>query len=393
MNGPLARDELAQLLADGESSFTEFKDERFSTSDLAKELCALVNAAGGRVLIGVGDEGQLNDASNWDEERVMNVARTAIDPAIIPTYQRLQWDDDRTIVIVGVAAGTEKPYAVRSNESRRYYIRVGSTSREATREELIRLTQASGAVASDLRPVLGAQPDDLDGELLANRFAGHRALNFEGLGPQQRVRILTDAEILHPETGGPTIGGLLCFGRKPSQRLPYAIVSCVAYSGRSVTHELRDRADLDGRADQQIVDGLAFLERTVPNASDVRGARRVEHPRYSTERLREVIANAVAHRHYGIAGPIQVRVFADRVEITSPGAPPNGVTPQSMRVGVSVRRNQFLMQRLTELGLVDAVGRGVVLLYDEAATLGLPEPLVTVQDTWTTVTLYLGGAG
>jgi ATP-dependent DNA helicase RecG len=389
MNGPLARDEFAALLAGGEDSFTEFKDARFSTSDLAKELCAFVNAAGGRVLIGVGDEGELNDASTWDEERVMNVARTAIDPAIIPTYQRLQWDDDRTIVIVGVAAGTEKPYAVRSNESRRYYIRVGSTSREPTREELIRLTQASGAVASDLRPVLGAQPDDLDGELLANRFAGHRALDFEGLSPQERVRILTDAEILHPETGGPTIGGLLCFGRKPSQRLPYAIVSCVAYSGRSVTHELRDRADLDGRVDQQIVDGLAFLERTVPNASDVHGALRVENPRYSTERLREVIANAVAHRHYGIAGPIQVRVFTDRIEITNPGAPPNGVTPQSMRVGVSVRRNQFLMQRLTELGLVDAVGRGVVLLYDEAAALGLPEPLVTVQDTWTTVTLYL----
>jgi ATP-dependent DNA helicase RecG len=389
MNGPLARDEFAALLAGGEDSFTEFKDERFSTSDLAKELCAFVNAAGGRVLIGVGDEGDLNDAANWDEERVMNIARTAIDPAIIPTYQRLQWDDDRTIVIVSVAAGAEKPYAVRSNESRRYYIRVGSTSREATREELIRLTQASGAVASDLRPVLGAQLDDLDGELLANRFAGHRALDFDGLSPQERVRILTDAEILHPYTSGPTIGGLLCFGRKPSQQLPFATVSCVAYSGRSVTHELRDRADLDGRVDQQILDGLAFLQRAVPSASDVRGARRVERPRYSTERLREVIANAVAHRHYGIAGPIQVRVFIDRIEITNPGSPPNGVTPQAMRVGVSVRRNQFLMQRLTELGLVDAVGRGVVLLYDEAAALGLPEPLVTVQDTWTTVTLYL----
>jgi ATP-dependent DNA helicase RecG len=389
MNGPLARDEFAALLASGEDSFTEFKDERFSTTDLAKELCAFVNAAGGRVLIGVGDEGQLNDASNWDEERVMNVARTAIDPAIIPTYQRLQWDDDRTIVIVGVAAGTEKPYAVRSNESRRYYIRVGSTSREPTREELIRLTQASGAVASDLRPVLGATLDDLDSELLAKRFAEHRSLDFDALSPDQRVRILEDVEILHPETGGPTIGGLLCFGTNPSKRLPYAVVSCVAYPGASVTGELRDRADLDGRVDQQILGGLAFLERTVPNASDVRGALRIENPRYSSERLREVIANAVAHRHYGITGPVLVRVFTDRIEVASPGAPPNGVTPHGMRAGVSVRRNQFVMQRLTELRIVDAIGRGVALLYDEAAALGLPEPLVTVQDTWTTVTLYL----
>lgn len=393
MNGPLARDEFAALLAGGEDSFTEFKDVRVSNRDLAKELCAFVNAAGGRVLIGVDDEGRLHDASEWNEEKVMDVARTAIDPAIIPTYQRLQWDADRSIVIVGVAAGAEKPYAVLSNrETRRYYLRVGSTSREPTREELIRLTQASGAVASDLRPALGATLGDLDSELLAQRFAAHRSLDFDALNPEQRGRILTDTEILHPETGGPTIGGLLCFGTNPSKRLPYAIVSCVAYPGMSVTGELRDRATLDGRVDQQIVDGLAFLERTLPNASDVRGAQRVEHPRYSGDRLREVIANAVAHRHYGIAGPVLVRVFADRIEVASPGAPPNGVTPQGMRAGVSVRRNQFVMQRLTELGLVDAVGRGVVLLYDDAVSLGLREPVIAVVDTWTTVTLYLTGS-
>jgi ATP-dependent DNA helicase RecG len=390
MNGPLARDEVAQLVADNEDSFTEFKDVRVSTGDLAKEMCAFANAAGGRILIGVDDEGGLHDASGWDEERVMNVARTAIDPAIIPTYQRVRWDTQRMVVVVGVAAGAEKPYAVRSGESRRYYLRVGSTSREPTREELIRLTQASGAVASDLRPVLGASLDDLDSELLAKRFAGHRSLDFEALTSQERSRILMDAEILHPETGGPTIAGLLCFGRNPSERLAYAVVSCVAYPDVSVTGELRDRAELDGRIDRQIVDGLAFLERALPRSSDVRGARRVEHPRYRGERLREMIANAVAHRHYGIAGPIQVRVFSNRIEVTSPGAPPNGVTPQAMRVGVSVRRNQFVVQRLSELGLVDAVGRGVVLLYDEAASLGLPEPSVQVRDNWTTITLFLG---
>ncbi len=389
MNGPLARDELAALVAGEEDSFTEFKDARVSSSGLAKEFCAFANAAGGRMLIGVDDEKRLHDASSWDEERVMNIGRTAIDPPIIPTYQRLQWDAERTVVIVGVVSGAEKPYAVRSNESRRYYIRVGSTSREPSREELIRLTQASGAVASDLRPVLGATPEDLSEKLLAERFAGHRTLDFGALDRGQRLRILADTEILHAETGSPTIGGLLCFGSKPSDQLPYAVVSCVAYPGVSVTGELRDRAVFDGRVDEQITHGLAFLERTIPTASKVRGAQRVERPRYSSERLREVIANAVAHRHYGIAGPIQVRVFSDRIEVTSPGAPPNGVTPEAMRFGVSVRRNQFLMQRLTELGLVDAVGRGVVLLYDEAAELSLPEPRVAVQNTWTTVTLYL----
>jgi len=53
MSGPLARDELAELIAAGEDSFVEFKDARTANRDLAKELCAFANASGGRVLIGV----------------------------------------------------------------------------------------------------------------------------------------------------------------------------------------------------------------------------------------------------------------------------------------------------------------------------------------------------
>ena len=387
MSGPLARDEFAVLVAGGEDSFTEFKDARTTNQDIAKELCAFVNANGGRTFIGVEDDGALQDASEWNEEKVMDIARTAIDPAIIPTYQRIQWDTDTAVVVIGVEMGAEKPYAVRSGEARRYYIRVGSTSREATREELIRMTQASGAVASDLRPVMGATLDDLDDEALVARFAGHRGLNFATLDPAERRRILTEAEILHRDTGGPTIAGLLCFGSEPQLRLSYATLNCVAYPGDEPSREIRDRLEAGGRVDEQIRSGVDFIERALPRPSEVKGTARMERPMYRREGLREVIANAVAHRHYGIAGPIQVRLFADRLEVTSPGAPPNGVTPASMRVGVSVRRNQFLMQHLVEHGLVDALGRGVVLLFDEANDLGLPEPSISVADAVTTTVL------
>jgi ATP-dependent DNA helicase RecG len=387
MSGPLARDEFAALIAGGEDSFTEFKDARTTNKDVAKELCAFVNASGGRILIGVEDDGGLQDASGWNEEKLMDIARTAIDPAIVPTYQRIQWDADTAVVVVGVEIGEEKPYAVRSGESRRYYTRVGSTSREATREELIRLTQASGAVASDLRAVVGATLDDLDDDALAARFAGHRSLNFEALELPDKRRLLTEAEILHRDSGGPTIGGLLCFGVRPQTRLPYATVSCVAYDDDSPSREIRDRLELEGRVDEQIRSAVEFISRALPRPSAVKGTARVERPMYRPEGLREVVANAVAHRHYGIAGPVQVRLFTDRLEVASPGAPPNGVTPASMRVGVSVRRNQFLMQHLVDQGLVDALGRGVVLLFDEAEALGLPEPTITVVDSFTTTAL------
>ncbi|MDQ3647625.1 MAG: putative DNA binding domain-containing protein [Actinomycetota bacterium] len=388
MIGPLARDDLATLVASGEDSFVEFKDPRVSNADLAKELCAFANSQGGRVLVGIDDDGGILDAAGLEEERVMNIVRTSIDPPLVPTYQRVPWDDVRTVVVVGVEPGAEKPYAVRSGESRRYFVRVGSTKREASREELVRLTQASGAVASDLRPVVGATLEDLDDALLSRRFAGRRSMSFEELGADQRRQVLVAADILEAETGRPTIGGLLCYGRQPQDRLPYAMVTCAAYPGAAVGRELLDRFEASGRVEEQIEQAASFVERNLRAPSTVEGLTRHEEARHPLESFREAVANAVAHRHYGIAGPSHVRMFTDRVEVVSPGAPPNGVSPESMRVGVSVRRNEFILARLAELGVVDAVGRGVVLLYEEAAARGLPEPEIAVEENWTRLVLW-----
>lgn len=385
--GPLARDELAALVASGEDSFVEFKDPRVTNSDLAKELCGFVNSQGGRVLIGVSDDGDIIGADDWTDEKVMNLARTVIDPPVVPSFQRVELDD-RHVVVVSVDLGAEKPYAVRSGESRRYYVRVGSTTREASREELVRLTQASGAVASDLRPVIGATVADLDESLLRERFAGRRTLDFDALDEAARRQVLVAAEILEGRTGSPTIGGLLCFGRKPQDRLRYAAVNCTAYPGAAPSRELTDRAEAGGRVEQQVQSAADFVERNLRASSDVGGLERRDAPRHPRESFREAIANAVAHRHYGIAGPIQLRVFVDRVEVVSPGAPPNGVTAASMRVGVSARRNEFIFGRLAELRIVDAVGRGVVLLFEEAARLGLREPEIHIEESWTRVVLW-----
>lgn len=390
MTRPVTREELAAIIAAGEDSFTELKDPRVSNDDLAKELCAFSNTAGGRVLIGVDDGSRIVGANGWNEERVMNIARTSIEPALIPTYQRVVWEHGVEVVVVAVDQGVEKPYAWKAGqETRRYFVRVGSTSREASRDELVRLTQASGAVASDLRPVPASTLADLDPELLARRFEGRRSIRWNELGDEERQRVLLAGDILHPATGGPTVAGLLCYGRNPQQRLPYAVLTCVAYPGTTVERELLDRAQAEGRVDEQVTQATEFIERNLRATSRIEGVRRRERVRPSVESLREVVANAVAHRHYGITGPGQVRVHSDRIEVSSPGGLPNGVTVEGMRVGISVRRNEFIVQHLESLGIVDAVGRGMVLLFEEAAQLGLPEPRVTATDTRTQVTLAL----
>lgn len=388
--GALTRDDFAALIATGEDSFTEFKAPQTTKPDVRKEMCAFSNAGGGRILIGVDDDASIVGDAEWDEQRVMNLARTSIDPAIIPSYQRLVWEPGVEIAIVGVEQGAEKPYAVRSVERRIYYMRVGSTSREATREGLVRLTQASGAVASDLRPVLAATVDDLDAGLLDQRFSTLRHVRWGDLSHEERTRVLSNAEILHSELGRPTIFGLLAYGREPQRHLPHALVSCVSYPGADVEAELVDRVEARGRLDEQIEAAAAFIERNVSRPSIVEGLVRVEVARPSTRSFREVLTNAVAHRHYGIAGPSSVRVFSDRIDVISPGGLPNGMTVEGMRVGLSVRRNDAIFQHLASLGYADAVGRGVALLVEEALERGLPEPRIEAAETWTSVTLSLG---
>ena len=211
----------------------------------------------------------------------MNVARSLLDPPVIPGYQKIVLQQDAEVIVASVEQGVEKPYAVGGGEGKRYYIRAGSTSREASREELIRLTQASGAVAADLRPVMGATLGDLEDEQLAQRFAGRRTIRWDALNQAQRRDVLVSAEILHPETRGPTVAGLLCYGRAPQERLPYATVSCVSYRGMVAERELLDQADVVGRIDQQVSATVAFIERNLRDPSIVSGLVREHAPRPS----------------------------------------------------------------------------------------------------------------
>lgn len=307
---PLSESELLRRVRGGEDSFTEFKAAGTSNDDLAKELCAFLNAQGGSVLIGVEDDGTLVGAPDWDEERVMNIARTTIDPAPIPTFQRVVLPpDDLIVVVVSVESGVEKPYARRSGESRRYYKRVGTTSREATREELIRLTQASGAVIGDARPVPHTSLMDIDDDAVAVFLEGRGVGDLEDLGRVEIENLLRSSEIVVAGSGELTVYGVLLFAREPQRFLPSAHIDLQAYAGTEVEEQQTDRGRGDGRLDQQIESAVAFISRNIARPTIVEGIRRTAERRPSDRTLRELVANAVAHRLYAFPGATIVRVF------------------------------------------------------------------------------------
>jgi ATP-dependent DNA helicase RecG len=162
----MLKTELLELIRNGENSGVEFKRDDVQPDNLAKEISALLNLEGGHILLGVEDDstvsGLVRDLKAA-EEWVMTVCRDHIQPGIIPYWERLSWDESKTIGVITLPADSpDKPYKGKRGSSWQIFVRVGSTSRVATREEEARLYQASGLMRYDLKPVLGTTITNLD---------------------------------------------------------------------------------------------------------------------------------------------------------------------------------------------------------------------------------------
>src|SRR5690349_20077172 len=134
--------ELLEIINNGENSGIEFKRDVLQNYDLAKELVAFSNLRGGMVLLGVEDDGSISGLTRADlEEWVMTACRDKIRPAIIPFFEMVRdVEPGRNVAIVQVTRGYDV-HSVWHNNSNKYYIRVGTQSREASQEELARLFQ------------------------------------------------------------------------------------------------------------------------------------------------------------------------------------------------------------------------------------------------------------
>ena len=144
------KNKVLELIENGENSFVEFKREEEKNEDLLKTLAAFANLKGDYFLIGVADAGQVIGVSDPKllKEPIMNACFESFKPIIIPDFYtaKIQGKD---IAVFHVVQGINKPYALVRHKKERFYLRRGTTVKEATREELLRLYQASGYIVEN----------------------------------------------------------------------------------------------------------------------------------------------------------------------------------------------------------------------------------------------------
>jgi len=415
-------DQLLDRIRLGEDSQLECKAIVFAgdkvrapaRDDLADELVAFANASGGLLVLGVEDKARRIDGIPEErldaaERYVTEICHDAIRPPLLVRIvrQRILLEDGSSRALIRV----DVPRSLFVHEGPGgYSYRVGSTKRRMTPEYLGRLMQQRSqarVIRFDEQVVPGSSIEDLD-ESLVDRFRTPR-------GKDERSVLLRKLAMAREDDEGvlrPTVAGVLLGSAHPEQWLPQAFVQAVAYRGADVPSSVGtpgyqlDARDLTGPLDEQATEACRFVSRNMRvEATKTLGRRDV--PQYDLTAVFEALVNAVAHRDYSMHGAkIRLRMFADRLELYSPGALANTMTVDSLALRQSAR-NEAITSLLAKCPvppdldgletsrqtLMDRRGEGVAIILERSEKLSGKRPLYTlIDESELRLTIYAASA-
>lgn len=351
--------ELIDLLSLGEDSRQQFKADMTNADSLAAEIVAFSNTSGGRIFIGVNDDGSVRGLSVTDVARlnqlVANAASQNVRPAVNPLTENVPHPNG-TVMVVSVPEGFSKPYMDKNGA---IWVKNSSDKRRATsREELQRLFQRAGLVHADETPVAGLGPGDVDMPYFENFLAQQfgESLSQQNLPLPQ---LLGNMNLMNQ--GRLNVAGSLLFAKAPQYALPAFIVKAVAFVGTRVEDERYiDSRDIHGKLADVFQQTLGFIVANTRATQGEQGFNSQGQPEIPRVVWDELVVNALIHRDYFVSAPVRVLVFADRVEIISPGHLPNNLTIENIKAGNSNMRNPILASFAAKILPYRGLGSGLL---------------------------------
>lgn len=346
-------EEIESQLRVGEDSGWEFKQVEFAgdvpkqptRDDWADEIAALANAAGGVVLAGVTDEGEVIGMSRTQINRLdaflVEISTDTIKPPVrIRTYHR-ELSGGRPVLLVEAPKGD----AVHESPGGSY-IRVGATKQCMGGDERQRLQQRRSQARFrwfDKQTIPGTGFRTLVEPLWKP------LLSAEGVAaPEAALRKLA---LLEDDEAGvlcATVAGVLFCTRNPEHWLPNAYIMATRYQGKDRASGQIDSQEITGPLNEQVAGAVSFAVRNMQVAAR-KNPEREDLPQYSDRALFEALVNAVVHRDYSMQGSrVRLSMFDDRLEIQSPGGLPNNLTVENMMLRQATR-NEALTSVLARM--------------------------------------------
>ena len=362
--------DLELILRSPESKTVEFKRDLTSPDGVLPTIVAFANSAGGVLVVGVEDGTRRVVGSTSplaDEEKLASLIADRIEPRLVPDIAIVPWRRTQ-LLVVNVQLSPLRPHRVRlGSRASTVYVRLGSTNREADAQLIGQLQREAEGVSFDESPLGHLPASAVDLAAVRRAFAGRRTITAKDL---KTLRLVTR----HQGRDVPTVAGIVLFGRDRIRTVPDAWIQAGRFAGVDRT-DIIDTATFEGPPLAELDHVMQFIRRHTSNAITIEGLARTEQPEYPLQAVREALVNAVAHADYSQLGaPIRVSIFADRLEIESPGVMPYGLTIDDVRLGLSRLRNHAIARVMNELELVEQWGSGIPRMTRACREAGLAEP-------------------
>ena len=369
--------ELETVVSGGESAQVEFKATTGQRTDGAKTICAMLNGAGGFVFFGVADDGAIRGMTVTTatvDDVTREIRKIEPHPALTP--DRVSLASGRDVIVVSVPGHVGGPFTYDG----RPYVREGSSTVVMPQEHYRRLLieGAQPAHRWELLPAHGFGIDDLDaGEITLTIDEAVRRLRLEDPGTRDTEALLQGLKLIR---NGQLLNAAVALFGKTDRLLPnypQCLLRMARFRGTDKIEFIDNRQEVGNafellqRAQRFLRDHLPIGSRMLPNVFE-----RKDDPLYPPAALREALANALCHRDYAMpGGSVGIAIYDDRLEITSVGHLPFGLTPSDLRrPHTSQPWNPLIASVFYRRGVIEHWGRGTLRILELAEEAGLLEP-------------------
>ena len=380
----------------GETKNIEFKREIPDKHEkFLKDIIAFSNSTGGQVILGIEDGTGavygIGEQSPFKlSDSISNMISDACTPQIEPDIS-IQTIEDKTILVIDVAPGKFRPYYL-ANKSKETtsYIRINGTSRPADARKLQELELEGQRISYDMLQDIGCEYDKKKALKLCKTMKKIAIDACETDEEKLAIKEMTLAK-LHDF-------GILCmvgrnlypthaFNLLTDNTNKAAKIQCALFKGKTRDIFI-DRKEFTGPIYEQIDNAYHFVLRHIDVGAQIDGEYRKDLYELPISAVRETIANAVLHRSYLDRSCVQVCIYDDRMEVSSPGMLYGGLDIETAKTGKSTCRNEAIAEAFHYMHIVEAWGTGIPRIINRCQQYGLSEPLFEEFGDGFKVTLF-----
>ena len=355
----LDRTDVINLIRGGEDTHLEFKIRLVNTEKVTAEIVALANSGGGAIMFGVNDQRRIEglDDPEQVEDQLIDICRNQIKPAILPRLDKVFFDSGARIVVLQVD-DRRAPHVTPDN---RYFVRIGSSKREAEGQEIAALFARSRVASFEDMPLIDTSVANIDEALVwsyVRDLEGDRFDEARGFPTAEAMRDLRLA-VGYDAVIAPTLAGFLLFGRADAvgKAIPQNSLLLTRYSGTRIEAPVIERAEISGNLTALFDRAVAFLKRYIdlwdarpPRSATLNGQPEESvsaRANYSRGVVGEALTNLLVHRDYSMINqPSRILIFDNRLEFINPSRT-NGNTRKSVEYGATLQPNPRLHRVFT----------------------------------------------